>query len=131
MEDLDNLQSYLGSQIAFYVSFLSVLCAWQCVIAVPALAFTALQIVYGLQLRLVVWNVLLVSFWAAAYTKAWANKSRELSALWQGAEVDEIDKTRPEFKARRCKLISVDPTALKEGVSGFQFLFFKNWCLKT
>ena len=67
MVDLDNLQSYLGSQIAFYVSFLSVLCAWQCVIAVPALTFTALQIVYGLQLRLVLWNVLLVSFWAGSF----------------------------------------------------------------
>ena len=34
------------------------------------LAFTALQIVYGLQLRLVLWNVLLVSFWAGTFSFA-------------------------------------------------------------
>jgi hypothetical protein len=63
MVDLDELQSYLGSKIAFYVSFLSVLCAWQCVIAIPAIAFTVLQIMYGLQVRLVLWNVVLVAAW--------------------------------------------------------------------
>ena len=63
-------------------------------------------------------------FLAAAYTKAWANKSRELSALWQGAEVDEIDKTRPEFKVGRCALgcNSVDPWL--EGRQNFFFNFF-------
>jgi hypothetical protein len=41
------------------------------VIAVPALAFTVLQIMYGLQIRLVLWNVVLVAVWAAgAYTRS-------------------------------------------------------------
>jgi hypothetical protein len=101
MADLDSLQSYLGSKVAFYVAFLVVLCAWQCVIAVPAVIFTVLQLVYGLQMRMVLWNVILVAMWAAAYTKSWANKSRELSALWQGAEVDEADKSRPEYIGER------------------------------
>lgn len=116
MVDLDNLQSYLGSRIAFYVSFLSVLCAWQCVVAVPAIAFTVIQCVYGLQVRLVLWNVLVVAWWGAAYTKSWANKSRELGALWQGAEVDEIDRLRSEFKGeRRWVKGPIDPETGKRG----------------
>jgi hypothetical protein len=36
--------------------------------------------------------------WAAAYIKTWSNKTAELSALWQGAEVDEIDKSRVQYR---------------------------------
>ena len=70
------MQAYLGSQIAFYFAFLTVLTSWQCVIVFPAIAFTALQFIYGLQIRLVLYNVLFVLLWAGMYTKAWANKSR-------------------------------------------------------
>ena len=116
MIDLDNLQSYLGSKIAFYVAFLTVLCSWQCLIAVPALAFTVLQFMYGTQLRLVLWNVVFVSMWSAAYTKSWANKSRELAAMWQGAEVEEADKNRPEFRGeRRWVKAPVDPATNERG----------------
>jgi hypothetical protein len=64
MTDLDQLQSYVGSQIAFYVSFLTVLTAWQCVMVIPALGFTLLQLCFGLQIRLVLWNMLVVAVWA-------------------------------------------------------------------
>ena len=68
-EDLNSVQAYLGSQIAFYFAFLTVLTSWQCVIVFPAIAFTALQFIYGLQIRLVLYNVLFVLLWAGMYTK--------------------------------------------------------------
>ena len=101
MRDINSVQAYLGSQIAFYFAFLTVLTAWQCVIVFPAILFTTLQFIYGLQIRLVLYNVLFVLLWAGMYTKAWANKQRELSALWEGAEVDEVDRSRPEFRGER------------------------------
>ena len=117
MRDLNSVQAYLGSQIAFYFAFLTVLTSWQCVIVFPAIAFTALQFIYGLQIRLVLYNVLFVLLWAGMYTKAWANKSRELQSLWEGAEVDEVDRSRPEFRGERRWLRPRDPAGKVTGPS--------------
>ena len=63
VRDINSVQAYLGSQIAFYFAFLTVLTAWQCVIVFPAILFTTLQFIYGLQIRLVLYNVLFVLLW--------------------------------------------------------------------
>lgn len=117
MRDLNSVQAYLGSQIAFYFAFLTVLTSWQCVIVFPAIVFTTLQFIYGLQIRLVLYNVLFVLLWAGMYTKAWANKSRELQSLWEGAEVDEVDRSRPEFRGERRWLRPRDPAGKVTGPS--------------
>ena len=93
------------------------LTSWQCVIVFPAIVFTTLQFIYGLQIRLVLYNVLFVLLWAGMYTKAWANKSRELQSLWEEREVRRVDRSRPEFRGERRWLRPRDPAGKVTGPS--------------
>ena len=106
LAQLTKLEAYLGSKIAFYFAFLSTYCAYLVLLLMSGLCFTAMQWRYGLYKseRVLIWNAIVVLFWAAYFRQKWISKASELAYIWNVRNVEQWEPAMAEFLKNNIKL---------------------------